>query len=141
MSSEQVSRSSRLNYIRAYQQYVWNTLASKRIAKFGLTPIIGDLVYTTVSGGGDAVSDENGMVLFITEENIHNYTINDILLPLPGSDDTTYPSNEVAGWYTDLLLADGLSDFKQRIGCVYVIEFHLVISLILDVFFCFFFFG
>lgn len=93
-------------------------MASKRIAKFGLKPIIGDLVYAPASGGSDAVSDENGTVLFITEGNIHNYTINDILLPLPGSDDTIYPSNEVAGWYTDLLLMDGILDFKERIGFV-----------------------
>ncbi|EFX68625.1 hypothetical protein DAPPUDRAFT_62909, partial [Daphnia pulex] len=123
-----VPRPNRLNYIRAYQQYIWNTVASKRIAKFGLKPIIGDLVYAPASGGCDAVSDENGTVLFITEGNIHNYTINDILLPLPGSDDTIYPSNEVAGWYTDLLLMDGILDFKERIGS-YIIsgEYRLLI--------------
>ncbi|XP_057372375.1 pseudouridylate synthase 7 homolog [Daphnia carinata] len=53
-------------------------------------------------------------VIFIDENNIHNYTINDVLLPLPGFD-ITYPANEVAKWYTELLQADGLSemDFKQ----------------------------
>lgn len=53
-------------------------------------------------------------VIFIDENNIHNYTINDVLLPLPGFD-ITYPANEVAKWYTELLRADGLSemDFKQ----------------------------
>ncbi|KAI9561011.1 hypothetical protein GHT06_011967 [Daphnia sinensis] len=53
-------------------------------------------------------------VIFIDENNIHNYTIYDVLLPLPGFD-ITYPANEVAKWYTELLQADGLSemDFKQ----------------------------
>lgn len=53
-------------------------------------------------------------VIFIDDNNIHNYTINDVLLPLPGFD-ITYPANEVATWYTELLQADGLSemDFKQ----------------------------
>jgi tRNA pseudouridine13 synthase len=50
----------------------------------------------------------------IDKNNILNYTIADVVLPLPGYD-VTYPDNEVADWYKDLLLADGLSevDFER----------------------------
>lgn len=128
--SEQVPRTSRLDYVRAYQQFFWNMIASKRIATFGLKPIIGDLVYAPVSDGCDTANNVNGAVVFITVGNINNYTINDVLLPLPGAEDTTFPFNEVADWYTDLLAADGVSDLKQRMGCVYIyFWFHLFIFL------------
>jgi tRNA pseudouridine13 synthase len=68
-------------------------------------------------------------VIFIDENNIKDYTINDIILPLPGFD-TTYPDNEVAGWYSELLEADGLTemDFKQSTKYVY---FFFVLFLVL----------
>lgn len=55
-------------------------------------------------------------VIALDESNISNYTIHDVLLPLPGFD-ITYPSNEVANWYTELLVVDGLTemDFKQSV--------------------------
>ncbi len=63
-------------------------------------------------------------VIFIDENNIKDYTINDIILPLPGFD-ITYPANEVAGWYRELFEADGLTemDFKQSTKYVYLFFF------------------
>ena len=105
--------------------------------KYGLVPIIGDLVYApgssdtpetdsieidceVVPDEKEVEPDKNGdsnqraqrnqrKVIAIDSETINNYTIYDVLLPLPGYG-ITYPANEVAGWYTELLEADGLGD-------------------------------
>ncbi len=34
-----------MTYIHAYQSIIWNKVVSKRVKKYGLVPIIGDLVY------------------------------------------------------------------------------------------------
>lgn len=147
----QIPRNLRLTYIHAYQSFLWNTVASRRLAKYGLTPILGDLVYapghendveaeteidqeeippkeeeaepeaSSVTESDDSSSRNRAQrnarkVIAIDAINIANYTIHDVLLPLPGYD-ITYPSNEVANWYTELLNADGLTelDFKRSV--------------------------
>lgn len=42
---DSIPRNTRLMYIHAYQSFVWNHMVSRRIKEFGLTPIVGDLVY------------------------------------------------------------------------------------------------
>lgn len=115
----------RLSYIHAYQSFIWNSIVSKRIAEFGVKPILGDLVHARSvdelqeMGNDDSNSSNqsecsNPTIVSIDKNNILNYTIADVVLPLPGYD-VTYPNNEVADWYKDLLLADGLSevDFER----------------------------
>ncbi|XP_057372369.2 pseudouridylate synthase 7 homolog, partial [Daphnia carinata] len=130
-----ISRNIRVTYMRAYQCFIWNTIASKRLATFGLHPIIGDLVYATnnnkntdqenqnleleknpliemVGDRDDCETNEQGnhrKVMFIDENNIHKYTVYDVVLPLPGYH-TVYPANQIAFWYQELLQADGLTD-------------------------------
>ncbi|XP_032795180.2 uncharacterized protein LOC116931670 isoform X2 [Daphnia magna] len=127
--------SMRLTYIRAYQSFIWNTAVSKRIAAFGMKPILGDLVnalgidddscdlglqsFEKIDNYSSNSSNKNDCVqckfIFIDKNNIHNYTIDDVVLPLPGYD-ITYPINEVAEWYRNLLLVDELTemDFKRE---------------------------
>ncbi len=57
-------------------------------------------------------------VIFIDQNNIHKYTIYDVVLPLPGCN-ITYPANEVADWYEDLLLADGLLEKDFNLSLKY----------------------
>ena len=156
----------RLTYIHAYQSFLWNTVVSKRLSKFGPIPIVGDLVFAPGTSGecevdaememmneeSIAVEPENDQsgdkeangdkeadgvkskakaqrnqckVIFIDENNIKDYTINDIILPLPGFD-ITYPANEVAGWYTELLEADGLTEMDFKQSTKYVLFFCFI---------------
>jgi tRNA pseudouridine13 synthase len=74
------------------------------------------------SGGRDNNKRQHNQreVIFIDKNNIHKYTIYDVVLPLPGSN-ITYPANEVADWYKDLLLADGLLEKDFNSGLKYLI--------------------
>ena len=130
----------RLSYIHAYQSFIWNSIVSKRIAVFGVNPILGDLVYGRKIDGDNIKSrtemcddepqekmesdlssnssnqekDSHPNIVLIDENNIHYYTIDDVVLPLPGYG-VIHPANQVVTWYKELLLADGLSemDFKR----------------------------
>nr|CAH0108677.1 unnamed protein product [Daphnia galeata] len=130
----------RLSYIHAYQSFIWNSIVSKRIAVFGVKPILGDLVYGRNIDGDNTKSttemcddepqekmesdlssnssnqekDSHPNIVLIDENNIHYYTIDDVVLPLPGYG-AIHPANQVVTWYKELLLADGLSemDFKR----------------------------
>jgi len=74
----------RLMYLHAYQSFIWNEATSKRLELYGLTVCIGDLVK-------DKNEKEN--VVIISNENISNYNIYDVILPLPGHS-VIYPNNE-----------------------------------------------
>ena len=128
------------------------------MAKFGLQPVIGDLVYApeeevcdtavlkTVEevekvdntekvdnaekvenvesppegeGGEEtcgSIQRAKKRVILLDENNVKDFTIYDVVLPLPGFD-VQYPTHEAGQWYTELLQADGLADsgFKQSV--------------------------
>ena len=74
-------------YIHAYQSYVWNMAASERIRK-PLKPICGDLVYDKRKEGKFSYN-----IIKLESNNIDSYSIEDVLLPLPGHN-ILYPHNE-----------------------------------------------
>uniref|UniRef100_A0A6B2L0D4 TRUD domain-containing protein n=1 Tax=Arcella intermedia TaxID=1963864 RepID=A0A6B2L0D4_9EUKA len=100
----------RLLYVHAYQSYIWNEMASKRIdmapTPEDLVPIPGDLVYDT------KLNDH----IYVDQNNISNYTITDVVLPLPGYS-VKYPKNAAYDHIKEVMARDGLdpTDMKRNI--------------------------
>ena len=56
----------------------------------------------------------------LTEENVGEFQVTDLVLPLPGYD-VRYPDNEMASWYRQLLAVDGFEEefsFRNRVKLV-----------------------
>jgi len=64
-------------------------------------------VLLLVLGSRDATQPSKPTVL--TSADVNNYTLEDVVMPLPGYD-VIYPASEVGGWYQELLLQDGFVD-------------------------------
>ncbi|XP_015270556.1 PREDICTED: pseudouridylate synthase 7 homolog isoform X2 [Gekko japonicus] len=99
-----IPRNNRLMYIHSYQSYVWNNMVSKRIEEYGLRAVPGDLVLK----GGTAV--------YIEEANVDDYTIHDVVMPLPGFD-VIYPKHKIGDAYGEILAVDNLdiNNMKHKI--------------------------
>ncbi|KAJ7329573.1 hypothetical protein JRQ81_015747 [Phrynocephalus forsythii] len=99
-----IPRNNRLMYIHSYQSYVWNNMVSKRIEEYGLKAVPGDLVLK----GGTAVPIEEGEA--------DNYTIHDVVMPLPGFD-VIYPQHKIGEAYKEMLAVDNLdiNNMKHKI--------------------------
>ncbi|KYN03938.1 Pseudouridylate synthase 7 like protein, partial [Cyphomyrmex costatus] len=99
---DSVHRNIRLMYIHAYQSFVWNHIVSRRIKQFGTEVVVGDLVY------------DKQHLKILTEEDLSNYTLADVVIPQPGWK-VTYPPYAKA-WFDEFLAKDGLTtDLKQNI--------------------------
>lgn len=118
-----IPRNTRLMYIHSYQSFIWNRVLSKRIQKFGLNVLVGDLIPrdleekrseldTLASNKKSHVTD----VEFVTDENIQKVSINDILLPLPGHS-VIYPENEIKDFYETFLEEDNMNwgSFESKV--------------------------
>ncbi|XP_060548661.1 pseudouridylate synthase 7 homolog isoform X3 [Pantherophis guttatus] len=99
-----ITRNYRLMYIHSYQSYVWNNIVSQRIEEYGLKAVPGDLVLK----GGTAVH--------IEEADVDNYTIHDVVMPLPGFD-VIYPKHKIGESYKEMLASDNLdiNNMKHKI--------------------------
>lgn len=130
-------------YIHAYQSLVWNEVASRRIKVSQLKLREGDLIFAntaqttqeiidddqvaeeaneTVPECEEAKADDSEnpsrfktMVRPLTAADIDsgNFSIFDVVLPLPGHD-ITYPGNECSQWYEERLAQDDLSSEKLK---------------------------
>ncbi|XP_057220497.1 pseudouridylate synthase 7 homolog isoform X3 [Malurus melanocephalus] len=87
--------------VKSYQSYVWNNMVSKRIEEYGLRAVPGDLILK----GATAVHIEEG--------DVDNYTIHDVVMPLPGFD-VIYPKHKIGEAYKEMLAADNLDISNMR---------------------------
>ncbi|ORZ32654.1 pseudouridine synthase [Catenaria anguillulae PL171] len=115
-------------YVHAMQSVVWNLAVSERVRRFGMVPVVGDLIFKETAAFGTS-QDEQGEhkavdddkqkeedeptkdlpeVLALTEDMIASgkYTISDVILPCPGFL-AKYPENEMRQVYVDLLKEHG----------------------------------
>ncbi|EFA08141.1 pseudouridylate synthase 7 homolog [Tribolium castaneum] len=107
-----IPRNTRLLYIHSFQSLVWNLIASKRIEKYGLKVVPGDLILLenlkeNSEDDEDCGENKKEPVKELTDEECANYTIYDIVLPLPGYD-ITYPEN-MKDCYKEILEKYGLT--------------------------------
>nr|DBA31317.1 TPA: hypothetical protein GDO54_007189 [Pyxicephalus adspersus] len=96
-----IPRNNRLMYIHSYQSYVWNNMVSKRIEEYGLKVVPGDLV---LKGATATVVGEN---------EVNDYSIHDVVMPLPGFD-VIYPKHKLAAAYEEMLAKDKLDIKNMR---------------------------
>lgn len=83
-------------YLHAYQSYIWNEAVSERLNVYSPTqPCIGDLVLVkaTALAVDSRGKKEEYQVLVLNEQNISEYSIEDVVLPLPGHS-VVYPNNQ-----------------------------------------------
>ncbi|KAI8384851.1 pseudouridine synthase [Radiomyces spectabilis] len=116
-------RNLRTLYCHAYQSYIWNRVVSERIKRFGYDkPLAGDLVLVdasdddTVKTRKQTAKQQNAgrrdpnarkMPKILKESELEDYTIDDVVYPLPGSK-TKYPKNEMGQFYKELLAQDDM---------------------------------
>ncbi|KAL3936465.1 MAG: hypothetical protein SGBAC_008217, partial [Bacillariaceae sp.] len=101
-----LSHSMRTFWINAYQSYVWNQVASKRIARYGNNVVKGDMYVEkddTMLSNVKVIQDEALCSTIPLEQ---------IVLPLPGYR-VSYPQNEVGQKYEDILLGDNVKFEKS----------------------------
>lgn len=115
-----LQKNTQLLYIHAYQALIWNKAVSKRIQKFGLKVLIGDLIMIEeedleVPTPEDATKRDakESRLVTITEDNLDKYTIFDVVMPIPGFK-VSLPANEdLKDIFLSLLAADGLEEGFQ----------------------------
>lgn len=137
-------------FVHAYQSYTWNTVVSKRIELYGCKkPIVGDVVLVDKSASesepavdADGIEEEKEEELSdldklrrdaklpavhtLTEADLPNYTVFDVLMPLPGFV-VKYPDGEPGKLYREMMVADGLDpdDMYRKQSCVSLFLFLL----------------
>ncbi|KAK6175829.1 hypothetical protein SNE40_014213 [Patella caerulea] len=118
-------RNSRLLYVHSYQSYIWNSMVSRRIQLYGFKLVEGDLVLNTDNNcNGESKVDIKPVV--IDKDNIKDYSILDVVLPLPGYE-MIYPTNNVGELYKELLAEDGIdiTNMKTKHKLVINIEYRV----------------
>ncbi len=120
-----IPRNLRIMYGHAYQSYIWNSIASLRVDKYGLKVVAGDLIVEeeaekpvnteesaeTEVFEEDVRTDKYQRARPVTEEEAVSgkFSIYDIVIPTPGFD-INYPEiPDIKAGYKELMEKDGLN--------------------------------
>ncbi|RPA86395.1 tRNA pseudouridine synthase D [Ascobolus immersus RN42] len=121
----------RTMYLHAYQSYIWNHAASQRAKLYPANAVVeGDLVLYTESEEVLEEFDQDGDPIVVDQSNVKKqfararplskeeaesgkWTVEDIVLPMPGYD-VEYPKNEVYQTYESLMKLDGLDPHDMK---------------------------
>ena len=129
-----IPRTIRLMYVHSYQSYIWNVLVSERIRTVGLVPVVGDLAgkrisEDTVESDGEVDDDVpeqpkcerlvalNAEIEVITAQTLSQFSIDDVVMPLPGYG-VRFPEHAIGKTrYEQLLALDNLTlaDLQHRV--------------------------
>ncbi|OWZ15132.1 Pseudouridylate synthase [Phytophthora megakarya] len=130
-----IPKALRISYVEAYQDFMWNEMASMRISMFSSTSAaVGDLVLVKsddsnvlkkstqtseparkrLRTGKSTRRQPLQEVMELTEANVGLYSIEDVVLPLPGHA-VKYPTNEIGAAYRKMLTTDGI-DLNAHFG-------------------------
>lgn len=103
-----IPRNMRLMYVHSYQSYVWNRLVSRRIQKFGISVMNGDMYLPSdCSDLDNVVKSKTKVLVYKADESLEPPEMERVVMTLPGYD-VKYPENEIADWYREILSEDGL---------------------------------
>ncbi|KAF9317316.1 multisubstrate pseudouridine synthase 7 [Podila horticola] len=120
-----IPRNLRMMYVHAYQSYVWNHMVTERIRMYGCDKaVVGDLVSddkealeaTSSTTGGEEGSEKGPNFIrakALTAEDVDQYTIYDVVLPVPGFD-IIYPTHAIGDKYKELMAKDNLDPYQMR---------------------------
>ncbi|KAF3926127.1 hypothetical protein ABW21_db0200143 [Orbilia brochopaga] len=126
---QKIPRNLRLMYVHAYQSYVWNSVASERLKRYGASIRSGDLIVMSpeeVAASNPTIDDDEEVprpgpdddpfmrARSVTEVEIQSgrYTIYDVVIPSPGWD-VVYPENSLKDFYIEVMGEDNLDPFNM----------------------------
>lgn len=98
-----IPRNNRLMYVHSWQSYCWNQLTSWRLRELGPSPVEGDLVLKPSMKTTKGTEPE-----FVTSANKNEFSIQDVVLPLPGYD-VQLPANGAKEEYERVLAKEGVA--------------------------------
>ena len=102
-----VPHSIRMFWIHSYQSFVWNRMATERVKRWGLVPVVGDLYLVNEADSSDDDEEKNGAAAVQLVDDPSKVDISQIVLPLPGYN-IQYPTNEIGDLYREVLCKDGV---------------------------------
>ncbi|CAI2361379.1 unnamed protein product [Moneuplotes crassus] len=134
---DSIARNTRIIYIHAYQSYIWNKVTSTRFEKFGTQVLVGDLVSSTFDNteeiyeDNDKDKDYNKNIKFVTEENIKDFTIFDVVMPMIGKSIQLPENEDLKKLYLEYMEEDGITIemFKSKSmegGCSHGAYRHII---------------
>ncbi|KAL3938028.1 MAG: hypothetical protein SGARI_001905 [Bacillariaceae sp.] len=105
-----LNHNMRMFYINAYQSYLWNLAASKRMKLYGDKPVVGDLYFDSNSSDG-----QRSVKVIKSTDQLQQVHISDVVLPLPGYNNIQYPANELGQFYQSHLEQDKVTFEKNAV--------------------------